>query len=151
MRCESLVITLQNRLLYLAHSSFLFIVYCLLPNKTGCLSHETPDLHGVKTCVRGIGTLFLLIRASSWNIISVTLKCSTLPGQVMWAKRWRWNVGSLQPKPIFYLIGIKLTLTNTSHIVLSNRNGETDFAAVVVVFWVLASQSNLSKIKSVIL
>lgn len=34
----------------------------------------------------------------------------------------------------FYLIGIKLTLTNTSHIVLSNRNGETDFAAVVVVF-----------------
>ncbi|XP_058607014.1 protein bicaudal D homolog 1 isoform X8 [Onychostoma macrolepis] len=53
----------QVRLLILAHLSFLFTIYCHLPIKTGCLSHETPDLHGVKTYVRGIGTVFLLIRA----------------------------------------------------------------------------------------
>lgn len=47
----------------------------------------------------------------------------------------------------YYSNGIKLTLTNTSHIVPSNCNVET---FIFFFFWVLTSQSNLSKIKSVI-
>lgn len=133
---ESLMITLQNRLLYLAHSSFLFIVYCHLPNKTGCLSHETPDLHGVKTCVRGIRTLFLLIRASSWNIISVTLKCRTWAGDV--SEEVMLKCGHFSHwKHFFYYYSndIKLTLTNTSHIVPSNYNVETYLAIDVGFFF----------------
>jgi len=60
--------------------------------------------------------------------------------------RWCWNVGSLQQKPIFNLIGIKLALKNTSHIVLSNHNGDT-YLLYIVECWHLGqiwARSSLS-------
>lgn len=151
MSCESLMITLQSRLLYLAHSSFLFIIYCHLPNKTGCLKRR---ICMVWKPVSGESEHYFYWSERAAEILSL-LPWSAELGQVMWAKRWCWNAGPFHHGSIFYYYSndIKLTLTNTSHIVPSNRNVETYLAVDVVFllfFWVLTSQSNLSKIKSVI-
>lgn len=104
---ESLMITLQNRLLYLAHSSFLFIVYCHLPNKTGCLSHES-RICMVWKPVSGESEHYFYWSERAAEILSL-LPWSAELGQVMWAKRWCWNVGTFHIGSIFFII-IQMTL-----------------------------------------